>query len=68
MKMAIALGTIYKEIQQLRRELHNLKCMLDDEVELTDEACQKLQKTREETDRREYISHEEIMAKYGLLR
>jgi hypothetical protein len=40
--------------------------MLEDDGELTDEACQKLQKAREEMGRGEYISHEEIKAEYGL--
>jgi hypothetical protein len=68
MKIAITLETIHSEIQQVRAELHRLLCILEDDGELTDEACHKLQKAREETSRTEYISHEEIMAKYGLLR
>ena len=63
--MAITLATIHREIQQVRAELHRLLCILDDDGELSDEACQKLQKAREEMDRGEYISHEEIKAKYG---
>ena len=55
-------------MQQVRKELHRPLCILDDEGELTDEACQKLQKAREEMARGEYISHERIRAKYGRLR
>jgi hypothetical protein len=39
--------------------------MLDDEGELTDEARQELQKTREAMAKSEFASHEEIMVKYG---
>ena len=42
-----------------------LLAMLDDEGELTDEACQELQKAREEMARGKFVSHEEIKAKYG---
>jgi hypothetical protein len=63
--MAITLETIHREIQEVRGQLHRLLAMLDDEGELTDEACQKLQKAREEMARGEYISHERIRAKYG---
>jgi len=64
--MAITLATIHREIQQVRAELHRLLCILDDDGELTDEACQKLQKAREEMGRGKYISHEDIKGKYGL--
>ena len=63
--MAITLETIHREMQQVRGELYILRCMLEDEGELTDEACQKLQKAREEMDRGKFISHEEIKVKYG---
>ncbi|MFC1635400.1 hypothetical protein ACFL5Z_11205 [Planctomycetota bacterium] len=64
--MAITLETIHREMQQVRRELYILRCMLEDEGELTNEACQKLQKAREEMDKGKYISHEKIKAEYGL--
>ena len=62
--MAITLETIHREIQQVRGDLHVLKSMLEDESELTDEARQELKKARKEMDRGDYISHEEIKAKY----
>jgi len=37
----------------------------DDEVELTDEARRELEMARKEMARGEYITHEEIMARYG---
>jgi hypothetical protein len=66
MKMAITLETIHREMQQVRRELYILRCMLEDEGELTDEACQKLQKAREQMNKGKYISHEKIKAEYCL--
>lgn len=63
--MAITLETIHREIQQVKAELHRLRSVLADDGELTDEACQKLQKAREEMGRGQYISHEKIKAKYG---
>jgi len=49
MVMTITLEAIYEDIRLLRAELHRLLCILEDKGELTDEACQKLQKAREET-------------------
>jgi len=37
----------------------------EDEAELTDEALRQLETAREEMARGEYITHKEIMAKYG---
>ena len=65
-KMAITLETVHREIQQVKADLHRLLFTLDDEGELTDEACQKLQKAREEMNKGKYISHEKIKAEYGL--
>lgn len=65
MKMAITLETIYQDIRLLRSELHTLLRMLDDEGELTDKARQELKKARKEMACGEFVSHEEIMAKYG---
>ena len=63
--MAITLETIHREIQQIRGQLHRLLAMLDDEGELNDEARQELKKARKEMARGEFVSHEEIMARYG---
>jgi len=38
---------------------------LEDEGELTDEALRDVQVAREQMGRGEYVTHEEIMAKYG---
>ena len=62
MKMAITLETIHKEIQQVRTQLHRL---LDDEGNLSEEARLEIKKAREEMAHGEFISHEEIKAKYG---
>ena len=65
MKMAITLETIHKDIQQLRDELDRVRSMLADDGDLTEEVRRELKEAREEMDRGECISHEEIMAKYG---
>ena len=60
MGMVITLETIHKDVQLVRRELHTLKCLLESDGELTNEACHKLQKAREEMDKGKYISHEKV--------
>ena len=65
MGIVITLETIHADIQQVKIELNKLLTMLDDESELTDEACEELQKARKEMSQGKSISHEEIMAKYG---
>jgi len=66
MKITITLETIHEEIQQVRSELHRLLFILEDDGELTDEACKKLQKARDEMDKAKYISHQKVKAEYGL--
>jgi len=63
--MRITLDAIYQEIQQVKSELHRVRSMLEDEGELTDEALRDVQGAREQMGRGEYVTHEEIMAKYG---
>jgi len=63
--MRITLDAIYQEIQQVKSELHRVRSMLEDEGELTDEVLRDVQGAREQMGRGEYVTHEEIMAKYG---
>ena len=63
--MAITLETIHKEIKQIYDELCLLKHIVAEEYELTNEASRELKKARKEMNNGNYISHEEMMAKYG---
>jgi len=63
--MTVTLDTIYQEIQEVKSELHRVRNMLEDEGELTDEACRDLANARDQMARGEYATHEEVMAKYG---
>jgi exonuclease VII small subunit len=65
MIMTVTLETIYREIQQVRSELHRVRDMLEDEGELADEAQQDLDKARDLMARGQYATHEEVLAKYG---
>jgi hypothetical protein len=42
-----------------------MAAVADDELELTDETRRDLETARKEMARGEYITHEEIMARYG---
>jgi len=63
--MRITLDAVFQEIQQVKSELHRVRRMLEYEGELTDEALRDVQGAREQMGRGEYVTHEEIMAKYG---
>ena len=63
--MRITLEAIYQEIKQVKSELHRVRSMLEDEGEFTDEALRDVQVAREQMGRGEYVTHEDIMAKYG---
>ena len=63
--MAVTLETIYQEIKQVRSELHRVRDMLADEGELADKARRELDEAREEMTHGQYVTHEEVMAKYG---
>ena len=65
MKMTITLETIHGDLQRVKEELNILRNMLGDEGELTDEVRHELQKARKEMAKGEFVSHEEIVAKYG---
>jgi len=65
MKMAVTLETIHQNIQQLKSELHRVRNLLEEEGELTEAARRELKEAREEMDRGEHVTHEEIVAKYG---
>jgi hypothetical protein len=56
---------MFRLLYLLRAELHRLLCILDDEGELTNEACKQIDKAREDMAQGKFISHEEIKAKYG---
>ena len=63
--MTVTLDTIYQEIQQVKSEPHRVRDMLGDEGELADEARRDLANARDQMARGNYVTHEEIMAKYG---
>ena len=63
--MAVTLKTIHREIKQVRRELHRLLSMLDHETDITDEAPQKLKNARAEMAKGKFVTHKDVMAKYG---
>ena len=63
--MAVTLETIHREIKQVRRELHRLLSMLDDETDITNEAPQKLKNAREEMAKGKFVSHSDVIARYG---
>jgi len=46
-------------------EMSRRKKRPSDEGELTDEARRELEEAREQMARGEYVTHEEVMAKYG---
>jgi len=55
----VTLETLYKEMKQMRSELHFLRHLLEEEYELSDEAIRKLEHARK-TPRSAYISHEDV--------
>jgi len=63
--MTVRLETIYREIQQVKSELHRVRDMLTDEGELTEEARRELDEARKEMAHGQYVTHEEVVAKYG---
>lgn len=63
--MTVTLETLYREIQQVKNELHWVRSMLEDEGELTDDARRDIEEAREQMARGDYVTHEEIMARYG---
>ena len=65
MNMTVTLETIYQEIQRVKSELHRVRSVLEDEGELTDEARRDVERARRQMARGKYVTHEEIMAKYG---
>jgi len=65
MNMTVTLETIYREIRQVRSELHRVRDMLEDEGELTAEARRDVEEARRQMAHGEYATHEEVMAKYG---
>lgn len=64
MKVAVTLKRLYKEIEDVKTELHLIRYIMEEDYELSEEAKRKLEIARK-TSRSEYIRHEEIMAKYG---
>ena len=65
MRMVVTLETIHKEMQKVSRKLHSLLRIPEDEGGLTEEACKKLDKAREDMAHGKFVSHEEIKDKYG---
>jgi len=63
--MTVTLETIYQEIQQVRSELHRVRDMLADEGELADDARRELDEAGEEMAHGQYVTHEDVVAKYG---
>ena len=63
--MRITLEAIHQEIQQVKSELHRVRSMLEDDRGLSEEACRDLATARDEMTHGDYVTHEEVMAKYG---
>lgn len=65
-KMPVTLQKIYKEIEDVKTELHLIRHIMAEDYELSDEVLGELKKARDEMDNRgEFVTHEEIMSKYG---
>ena len=60
----ITLEKINENINNLRLDILELKARIDEEYELSEEAKRELEEARK-TMRKEYVSHAEIMKKYG---
>lgn len=66
MKMAITLKRLYKEIEDVKTELHLIRHMMTEDYDIKPEVLSDLKKARDEMNGRgEFVTHEEIMAKYG---
>jgi hypothetical protein len=62
----ITLKTLYKAIQSLQQEVHEIKeTIVEDEGELTEEAHQLLQESRE-TPLTEYKDNEEVLKEFSI--
>lgn len=61
----ITLEAMYRAIQNIQRELHEIKeIIVEDEEELTGEAKHQLEKARK-TPISEYIDHEEVVKEFS---
>ena len=60
----VTLEKINENINNLRLDLMELKARLDEEYELSEEAKRELEEARK-TMKNEFVSHEDIMKKYG---
>ena len=63
--MAMTLDTIHKEIKQLQNDIFVLRHIMEEEYPLSNWASKALKKAREEMGQKNYVPHEEILAKYG---
>ena len=61
---SITLEKINENINNLRLDVMELKARLDEEYELSEEAKKELEEARK-TMKKEFVSHEEIMKKFG---
>ena len=60
----VTLEKINENINNLRLDVMELKARLDEEYELSEEAKRELEEARK-TMKNEFVSHEDIMKKYG---
>jgi len=65
MKMAVTLKRLYKEIEDVKTELHLIRHMMTEDYDIKPEVLAELKKARDEMDRGDFVTHEGIMAKYG---
>ena len=62
--MVVTLEMIYEEILEIKDNLIFIRHLLEEKYDLSDETKKKLDTARN-TPSSEYISHEEVMTKYG---
>lgn len=60
-KMPVTLQKIYKEIENVKTELHLIRHIVEEDYELSEEAKHKLEMARK-APLSEYISHEEVLS------
>ena len=63
--MAVTLEMIHKDMQRIRSEVHLLRDVIEWEWRLSNKAHRELDKAREEMAKGEYVTHEDVMDRYG---
>ena len=63
--MSTVLETIQQEVWQIRRDVAFLRHVVEEDCELSDEACQELKAAKKRMAKGEYMPHEQVMKQYG---